>query len=568
MRKNRLKVLSMLMCVLMSFVALVSGVGCGGGGGEKVDNSKSQLYVGIYGGGYGTAYMEDLKVRFEEYAKEMEFEPGRKGVQIFYQEDKDKYKAGTLVDTISYDTNDMFHVTGDELEKFLAGDKILEITDVVTTLLTEFGETRSIADKLGAEMVAHHNVDGKYYTMPFAESSLGIIYDVDVFEENQLYIAKNGAPSEAKQQGGSYSGYKWVGATGERSAGPDGKYETEYDNGFPATLEEFEELIERMKKSNVDSIIWTGQYADTYTSFVPQAFHVNYHGLEEAKILYDGGGANGRETSLITGWNGTEPIITKVNVKMNNIEDLAKQAGYYYGLKMYEIMLKSDTVSKDAFVDLSHVRTQETFLASTFEADRPIAMMIDGTWWESEAESSGAFADLVDTYGDVASRTSRRFGFFPMPKATLAQVGQKNTIRGGGGTILIKNNISEEKANLAKTFLRFSLTDESLRRFTLNTSLPTPFKYEMLESDFNSMSFFAKNFWETYRNSDIFYEYKAKDLVENDRYDHVLDTIKYQTSQGYALFPDAIKFPEPGKDPVTAEIYFKGIYEEAKATIG
>ena len=95
MKKNRFKALSIFMCVFMSFVAMVSGVGCGGGGGEEVDESKSQLYVGIYGGGYGTAYMEDLKVRFEEWAKDKEFEPGRKGVQVFYQEDKDKiFKKG------------------------------------------------------------------------------------------------------------------------------------------------------------------------------------------------------------------------------------------------------------------------------------------------------------------------------------------------------------------------------------------------------------------------------------------------------------------------------------------
>lgn len=565
MAKKRAKAFAIILGAIMTAASVFGGVGCKPPNVIKVDKNKTQLYIGTYGGGFGTAFLEDLKIRFEEKMINESYEEGKMGVQVFYQEDKDKYNASNLKDTISYDTNELYFLNGDELNDFLSGNKIREITNAVTTPLTEYGEEDSIVDKMRAEQVAHHNRDGKYYSIPFAESTLGVIYDVDVFEQYKLYLAKNGAPSEVLQQGGKFEGYQWVGADGERSAGPDGKYETEYDNGLPATLEEFEELIDRMDKRGVNSIVWTGQYADTYTSFLPRAFHVNYHGAEQSKILVDG---QARETTLVKSFENGKPITETVSVGLSNIKELARQAGYYYGLKMFEIMLTSDTVSDYAFQDLSHVRTQEKFLISNFRnGETPIAFMIDGAWWENEADSAGTFTDNITEFGNDASRQNRRFGLLSMPNATTEDLqariaGKKGAITGGGGSIVVNANVPEAKMELIEDFIRFAMTNESLNRFMVNTSLPTPYKMELEDEYESKMTYFAKNYYEIYKNSEVFYaDHEPHNFTVTSEFLNVKDIVMYQSSNDpkegnkYGLFPTEVEY-----NKVTAKDYFEGIY--------
>ncbi len=563
MKKNKMRVFVCAMCLIIAVASMTGLFACGGpSGGEQVDDTRTQLYVATYGGGYGTAYLVDLKQRFEEAYKDREFElgTGKKGVQVLYQDDKDDYVADALVDNIAYEDNEVFHLSGDALNKFLASPEIqiADLTDIMDDPLTEFGETRTIEDKLRPTQIEHYKRDNKYYSLPFIESALGIIYDEEVFEENTLFIAKNGAPSERLQEGGSFSGqYKWT-KTGEKSAGPDGEYDT-FDDGFPATLDEFEQLIAQMKKMGVKSIIWTGQYGDTYSSFLPRAFHVDYHGVDEFRLLYDAGGTTGQDTRIVTGFNADgSPIIDTVHVDSSNLKQLSKQAGYYYGLKMFEIILKSGTVSDYTWQDLSQVRTQERFLASNRAmGESPIAMMIDGTWWEQEAESAGIFKDHAAIY-ENAAKEDRRFGLMPMPKATEGDIG-KHTILGGGGSIVVKAGLSPEKEALAKLFIKFSLSDESLRRFTSITSLPMGYLYEMEEEDMENMTYFAKQYWEVYSSSDIAYEYIPAEQASNGELNDLRQKLMYLWAEKpdgtrYSLFPLEVHY-----NNVSVKDFFEGL---------
>lgn len=580
MAKKRAKALAIILGAMMTAASVFGGVGCKPPDSIKIDKNKTQLYIGTYGGGFGVAFLEDLKIRFEEYAAEASYEEGKTGVQVFYQEDKDKYNASNLKDTISYDSNELYFLNGDELNDFLAGNKIREITKAVTEPLTEYDESKSIADKMRDEQVNHHLRGGKYYSIPFTESTLGVIYDVDVFDQYKLYIAKDGAPSEKLQPGSTWTeedGYTWCGLDAERSAGPDGKYETEYDNGLPATLEDFEKLIDRMSKRGVDSIIWTGQYADTYTSFLPRAFHVNYHGAEESRIFVDGQARDTKlvkefKTEVVNGKNVLVPEIETVSVGMNNIKEIARQAGYYYGLNMFETMINSGTVSNYAWQDLSHVRTQEKFLISNFRnGETPIAFMIDGAWWENEADSAGTFIDNVTEFGNGASRQNRRFGLFCMPNATTEDLqarinGKKGAITGGGGSIVVNANVPDAKMDLIEDFIRFAMTDESLNRFMVNTSLPTPYEVELDPEYEKQMTYFAKNYYQIYKNSEVFYsDHEPHNLSISSDFLNVRDNVQYQSSNKpgegikYGLFPTEVKY-----NSVTAKDYFEGIYRRVK----
>ena len=573
MKTKRTRVLSIILGVFMALTLGLFTACSPRGSGKNVDSSKSQLNIGTFGGGYGTAYLQDLKERFEDYYKDHSFEDGKKGVQVWYTENKDRYTVETFVDTIGADTNDIVYMSGSKNYEMVDAGTIVDITDIVTTPLTEYGETKSIADKMNDAQKDYFNYQNKYHTLPFVETSLGLMFDIDVFEENDLYLAKNGAPSEALQEGGSFNGYQWVGATGDRSAGPDGRYDTQFDNGLPATLDEFQALVDKMYEVNINSIIWTGQYADTYSTFLTRSFQINYHGVEESMIMYDGGGAEGRNTRLVTGFNPDgSPKIETVKVGLNNIKELGKQAGIYYGLKMFEILLSSGTVSDYVPQELSHVRTQEKFLVSNHRfGETPIAFMVDGTWWENEANTAGIFKDNEEEFG--LGRKDRRFGYYTLPNATIDDYAAKvtanndndttndilNTIDAGGGGVIINARISEKQQEIAKTFIRFAHTDESLRRFTVNTSLPAAFQYEIGDAA-SETTVFAKSYLEVYQNSNKFYNYKPYEMQNNNALKNIEQIITYQWSSNAS--GDLGRFADICPDKINAEDYFVGIYKK------
>ncbi len=566
MLRKKSKLLSAVMCVVMAFVAVfsVGAAGCGDSNGEfeNVDTSKTQLYIGTYGGGYGTAFLEDLKIRFEEYAKDWEFSDGTKGVQVLYRADKDRYTSNYMKTNIGYETYDMFFLEGSELSTFIDGGKIAEITDVVTDTLDEFGESRSIADKLPLASKNYLNRDGHYYEVPFMDTSLGMVYDAELFEEYMLYIAKDGSPSEKlvlgeeSQHSGDADDYSWVGATGERSAGPDGNYETEYDNGLPATLDDFQALLDRIYNEPIKSIIWT----DAYAAFLPRAFHVNYHGVTEAGILTTGGG-EGTDTRVIRSFGANDtPIVTTEKISLSNIENLAQQAGHYYGLKMFEMIVDSETISDDAWKGLSNSRVQEQYLLSNVKTtETPIAFMIEGSWWESEAETSGIFKRSKD-------KMDRKIGFFPMPNATLDEYqnridGEKGTIVGDKTSIVIRAGLKEEKMELAKSFLKFSLTDESLRRSTVVSGIPAPYDYELQESDLNNLSFFAKSYIQLYQNSNVYNGY-YDDVAKNNASVNAINIhLNYYSAKKAGTAGDYLAFQiEFNQLGTSARSFFEGMY--------
>lgn len=600
MLKHKSRFLSLILCLVFAFTMASGLIGCKRPQEEmeKLDTTKTQLFIGAYGGGYGTAYLEDLKARFEEYTAEMSFEEGKTGVQVIIRPDQEKYTANNMTTNILYDNCELFHLSGSELSKFIAGSTPLveDITDVVKADLGEFGDPAgtTIESKLGQAHIDYLNRGGKYYELPFVDTSLGVVFNQEVYEENALYIKKGCSPSEKMLEhyneyianGGTPENYvapdintlwnydeesddadfySWTGDPAQRSAGPDGKYETEHDNGLPATLEDFEAFLVRAKQRSVSSIIWTEQNGDTYTAFMPRSFYVNYHGPIEASITQTGGGA-GVETSVIKSFdtNGNPVISTEsISVINDNLDMLAKQAGHYYAIDMFEKIIRSNTISSKTWLDLSHIEAQANFIISNKLGNQPIAMLIEGSWWENEAESAGTYKD----YEGEFTKNERRFGWYSMPEATMGDfvkrlTGEKrSTIMGDGSSCVMKAGLPEYKKDVAKLFLKFANTNESLRRFTIITSMPAPYEYELQEEDYAQMTPFAKSYIQCYLNSDILPGTSLDIAKQNSDLVAITPSLNYYK----AMKPDnggdyEIIVPELLQNNTSARTYFEGMY--------
>ncbi|MDR1094395.1 MAG: hypothetical protein LBL66_09645, partial [Clostridiales bacterium] len=278
---------------------LPAALACFGFGGcrpfGKIDNSdvidplRTQIYVGCSAGGIGTEWLRDAAIRFEETQKEISYEDGKKGVEVQIDEDKDTYDGKKLINSISNSSREVFIVEGaSNFYDYATSGKLMDVSDILEEKLSAFGETRSIADKMTEKQRNYYNVNGKYYALPHFEGYPGIVYDTQVFEEESLYF----------KAGGGFTG----GA--DRAAGPDGAAGT-YDDGLPATYDEFFQLCARMVSRGVTPIVWNGQYADNYVRHLLTGLWADYEGAGGFELNVKFSGAAG---DIVTGFNGASPV--------------------------------------------------------------------------------------------------------------------------------------------------------------------------------------------------------------------------------------------------------------------
>ena len=72
---------------------------------EKVDHTKTQLYVYNYDGGYGQKWLNEVKGRFESAYVDYEGKDGKVGVQVLIENGKND--GGKLLDDINNNRNEI-----------------------------------------------------------------------------------------------------------------------------------------------------------------------------------------------------------------------------------------------------------------------------------------------------------------------------------------------------------------------------------------------------------------------------------------------------------------------------
>ena len=169
---------------------------------EEIDINRTQLYVANFNGGFGKNWINALKASFEEKYKDVSFEEGKTGVQIMIS--NSKTNGQTWLTDMDSSQNEVFFTEWLYLGDHLSQNKLLDITDIVTESLNEStaimsitGKTEnlgaenegSIADKLNDQQKSYYSRDGKYYALPHYQAYTGLMYDIDLFEENKLYFA-------------------------------------------------------------------------------------------------------------------------------------------------------------------------------------------------------------------------------------------------------------------------------------------------------------------------------------------------------------------------------------------
>ena len=519
-----------LCMALIAVMTLTAGLGAACSrdpSGIKIDPKRTQLYVSSHDGGYGSEWLTAASARFEEYYKDVSFEDGKTGVQII--PDTPKVIGTAMLADIKNSRNEVIFTESVYYYDYLAAGAMAEVTDIVSgknSDLTEYGdEGGNIEGKLTEQQIAYYKTsDGKYYGVPHYAAFMGIMYDVDLFEEKMFYFS-------ADENNGN-DGFI-VKKNDKRSAGPDGEFceicaanGYDYsghtcDDGLPATYGDFVKLCDYIVGAGVTPLIWSGEnHADTLGKFMAQ-LAADFEGSEYALNFSFDGTATHLVKSVDASGNVTYKEPTKI--QNSNGSELYSSAGRYYAVDFVEKILSKSNYHHDLAFNTthSHMDAQDDFLYSKDE-DRRIAMLIDGNWWENEAD--GTFADMSNGKDDDPnSRHSRRIGYMPLPKATEDQVGEGVTLTDFLYSMgFINANVTDPvKLDLAKKFLKFVNSQESLEEFTVITSAPKSLEYEMSEESLEKMTYFGQSVWSTRQHATVIYPYSTNRLYLNHQSDFV-----------------------------------------------
>lgn len=555
-----------------------------GSDGEVQDNSKTQLYVKNYQGGFGNKWLYNAKKKFEEIYKDEELETGKKGVQVLITEQK----ATPTYSEVSSDYFELYFSEDASYRTLVSQGAVADITDVITqpnkydVIDETTGTNKTIASKMSDAQKNFYDMEGCYYAIPHYVSTPGLIYNIDLFRERGYYF-KQGYENETSRDAkfirpDSFDDNGNLRSDTVLSAGPDAQPGT-YDDGLPATYADFWDLCEAITDDGNQALNWGSASSEfSYTTgFMihlignnqgAEQFATNYtfEGVVKDPVIISGGKAqlNGDGTPQIGAPITLEPDKDNgENTIDGNGYETFKSASVYYAMEFMGNWGKNyEKYSGGRYTNANNTgytafNAQRDYLISRLGTSKAgvQAILLDGTWWD--CESSDDFKALAD---NGVSKEECNYGWLPLPKATSDTVGQKGVIVNGVNFGYIKAGLSTMKENLAKDFLRLLNTDEAYADFTACTNSFKDFKYELTEAQLNSLSSFGRS---------LYNDFQAKDVVNPiDNNDQFLSTVyttqafrRYSSKNGAYVMAECK--PKVGGNVAT---YFAQTYNYNKKT--
>ena len=479
---------------LASAALIVAGCfgGCGGGGASGGNQKKTELKIGVFNGGLGYAWADQLAEEFEEKYKDVSFEPGKTGVDVIIDPQKELFKVDSIKAALQQNTsaNDIYYTCYRFFKEFANSKLVYNLNDIVNEkVYLDNGEladmtynpetksyelkdgaeapTKSLKDKMGSQWQNAYyyddnsGIEAGYYALPYETSLEGFIYDYDLF----------------KDQG-------WLDYSGI--------------DGTPGTMDEFFDLLDRIVEANM--IPFTYKNGD-YWAGISSAYLAQYEGTESAALNYTYKGeytfrnlpqstldvftdAFCAENGITNNNDGTYTV----TITPSNAWLLAYQSGKDSYIKFMRNVIDPEYYDTNRYQQsYDYLMAQTTFVLSKLgkKTQKRIAMIVEGEWWENEARAN---FNYTGGYG------TRDFRFMIMPKME----GQyDNSVQYIGGADIATDmvvNAKTDKIELCKLWLHFSHSERALEEFTLtNGVVRDSFEYDLSDEQLNSLTPFGRN---------------------------------------------------------------------------
>ena len=509
-----------IVITMLALTMALTAIACSGlregNGQDDYDETKSQLYVGTMGGGLGISWAEAWADKFEKDNEETVFEPGKKGVQVTVSTDK-SYFNSNFIPLMHDKEHDIIITEQVNYYNLVRGGTAYDISEWVKEPLTEFGESKSIVDKLTEIDKEYYGqgIDQSYYALPFVNSIMAINYNIQLFEDRNWYFAADGE--------GDPDGFVWNPET-PKSKGPDGRtgviggVDYSMDDGLPATYDDFFKLCDKIVDDGCLPFIWMGMEQQRKVTELLSSLVADIEGYEQTSLNYNFNG--GTVTDLIdtVDSEGNITYMPETKITGENGYLLKRQKGNYYALKFLErLLMKTDALGNKKYYDpadsmvnsFTHTSAQAKFLQSRGAGQTPIAMMIDGSWWYNEA--SETFAYMAGTPG--MDQYESRIGMMPLPKYSQDAVGDDTTwINQYITSVLVNGKLDESREMLVKKFFQYIHTDEALTSIIHDGHTVRPYTFDLVGYDEDDFSPFSLQHYKLVKNSKIVQPYSTHDL--------------------------------------------------------
>ena len=499
MKKTMKKVALGLLSATMAFSVCACGGG-GNSGNSGTADGKTKLYVFNYDGGYGTEWLRNIEAEYEKTHKDVD-------IDIQPQKTANGYISADQMKTSNCKVFFMEQVS---YSSYIAKDVVEDISDIITSVNPYDGKT--IISKFTDQQKDYYKVSDKYYGIPHYAGNNGFTYNKTLFDQNNWYF-KSERPTDPNAP---MDDYFISNASETKSLGPNGKtgvidgVDYSYDDGLPATYDDFILLLNYIKSFNIQDlkpITFTGQSREQYIGLLYNALVADYEG-DEMLLNYE---FNGTATDLGTIVDGqfvkdAEP--TAINE--SNGYELARQEGKYKALKFLNEVLGNTTYydpSNAVKGTDSNVDAQTRFLRNK------AAIMIEGVWWESESEQAGTF-DLLGT-----EKKDYNFGWMPLPKADESKIGAETVVDNIYSLCLVKAGLTEKETEIVKDFIQFVYSDKNLSAFTRDTGTLKALNYKVEDADFNSLTEYGKSVYRHKQTAKTIYPLANNSVFRNNQTD-------------------------------------------------
>ncbi len=487
--------------------------------GGYIPKKPYELNVYSFTGGYGEAWLDALEKRYmEERAGDVIYVDGIQYDGITFNNAKDKNTMASMVATgAQYDVCFQEQVL---FNQFVQQDVFKDMTDVMNSE-NPYEPGKTLESKLNQQQKDYYMRDNKYYGIPHYAGYVGIVYNKRMFDDTMAYLAKDYDKEMLKVD--PINCFVWD-LEEPRTPGPDGVEGTD-DDGLPITYDEFYALCEFFSTTN-KAIAWSGKYRDSYLSWFLTAMTANNEGAEQAALNYSFDGTATNLVSVIEDNNGN-PVFTELGeVELeakNSGYLLAQQKGKYYALDFLETIVDNEWHTANSFSPIyEHLEVQRDFVEGAINPLERPAMLIDGCWWQMEAQDS--FTRLKE--GGV-DNPEDKFGWMPLPcvdEAAAAARAAKLSAGEAGYTLADTHNslcfigaqVSDDVYVIAKDFVQFAYTDESLAEFSIITNTPKAVSYTMTADQKAQMSAYGRALMDMQSKADIVYSFANTDFFKRN----------------------------------------------------
>lgn len=469
--------------------------------GER-SNGKTKLYIFNYDGGYGTQWLKNAEAKYEAAHGDVDIVPQPQKTSdgsMTASQMKNSACKVFFMENVSYST-------------LIAEDVVGDMTDILTSE-NPYDNNKKIIDKFTAQQKEYYNVSGAYYGIPHYAGNNGFIYNKDLFDANLWYF-KSEKPTGSSAVTDDY----FISSKDEKkSVGPNGKtgvidgVDYSWDDGLPATYEEFILLLDYIKSFNIQNlkpITFTGQSREQYVGLLYNALVADYEGADQMLLSYTFDGEATDLGEIVDGEFVQDSSPTEITTE--NGYEVSRQAGRYYALKFLSKILGDTSYYNPSLAVKntdSNVEAQTRFLRGQ------AAILVEGVWWESESELAGTFDQLGKTKSDY------NFAWMPLPKASEEKLGTETVVDNIYSLCFIKNNLSEKEMEIAKDFIQFVYSDDMLSEFTRDTGTLKALNYTVSEDVLNSLSTYGQSIYKHKQSSMTIYPLANNPIFLNNQAD-------------------------------------------------